>query len=236
MRIYIIALLLLLCKTSFGKEYNMKLTFVDGYTNKVIANEKLTLKIISIDWSEEFVTDSNGSIQFDFEAEHFIQYNFRFESGDFQFQTRQRYLSDDSEITITFNMYPSRKYEKRILEKEKNTIENLTEAPDSISCLEDSFLEQNSLDEYLIDENLQLPYWYGDYGFKVKYLVQVTLDPFGTPLLVEVVESSDDHLIMEIIRLVRLSPKWDQTPCGEKYSKTIQLPIIIDRDNLIWEE
>lgn len=227
MRLLLLMLAILLSNATYGKKYNLKLSFVDGYTNKQIINEKVTIKILESDWSKDFITDSTGSVEFQFKADHFIQYNFRFESDDYQFQTRQRYLFGDGDIEISFELYPSEEYESRILELEKKIVDELIEEPDSIDCLKITPEELQSMNSY-VDNNMQVPYWFGDYGWKIEYLVQVTLDPTGKPLLIEIIESSDDHLIMEIIRLVRLMPNWKRNNCDGEYKKTVQFPLIID--------
>ena len=230
------ALILLTSFSSYAKKYNLKLTFIDGYTNEAIVNEKVTVRIISLDWSEEFVTNSKGRINFNFNAENFIQYNFQFASHEYQFQTRQRYLGDESNIDLTFELYPSKKYERLISNNESTFLTTIPEEVDGTNCIESSIKVDEFLTELFIDEHLQVPYWYGDYGFKVEFLVEATFCSTGKPYEVKIIESSDHHLNDEIKRLVRLLPESDNKSCEGLYKKTVQFPIVIDHSIGIEED
>ncbi|NVK63940.1 MAG: hypothetical protein HWE22_05105 [Flavobacteriales bacterium] len=230
MKHLILVVLLILSFSSYAGKYNMQLTFVDGYTNEVIANERVTVRITNLDWKKEFTTNSKGEIDFKFKAKHFIKYSFDFACGKYEFQVRERYLREDKNIKITFKLYPSEEYEKMIKADEEKKLSLLTEAPDSVQCFSTTNEVSNFLEESIINKYLQLPYWYGDYGFKVEFLVQATFNPTGKPLQVEIVESSDHHLNQEIIRLVRLIPERKTPICDKQYKRTLQFPVVIDHD------
>lgn len=219
-----------------AKNYNMHLTFIDGYNNKVISEEKVRVRIDNLDWSEEFTTNKEGSIDFSFDTEHFIKYSFQFESGNYQFQIRERYLGEQTDIDLTFEMYPSKKYEKSIAQSEAEVLQGLKDAPKDLEFGVTKDKIADVLTEMFIDENIQLPYWYGDYGFKVEFLVQAVFGPTGKVYQVEILESSDHHLNEEITRLVRLIPESEVPLCTEDYKMTVQFPIVIDHRMDFWEE
>jgi spore coat protein U-like protein len=236
MKLFLVVCITIFSLPSYAAKYSLELTFVDGYTNQPISNEVLSFRIVNLDWSKKLTTNSDGTIEVNFKAKHFIKYNFDFESGNYEFQTRERYLNDSKNIQITFELYPSRKYEKSIAAHETSFLEGLSEAPDSITCLPTADDVADFLSERIVDQHLQLPFWYGDYGFRVDFVVEAVFGPNGKPYQVKIIESSDKHLNSEIIRLVRLIPEKEKTTCSGQFKRTIRFPVVIDHDNMMWEE
>lgn len=219
----------LLSANSFAKERTMKLTFTDGYTHAPIAHQSVKIEIKSQKWSRVLTTDAAGSVLMVFKAKKFIQYDFEFVSGDFEPQTRERYLADDGYDEIDFDMYPSAAYEARILQQETAMLSAFEQVPEDAPCPNLRLPDAEALPMF-VDEHLQVPNTYADYGYVLHFLVEFTLTAEGKPYLVNVVESSDPAMNMEAIKLVRVLPVAVLDTCPDKkYKKTVRLPLEIDR-------
>lgn len=213
----------------FAGQHQMKLTFVDGYSNKPIVNQEVKLEIVKPKFLQTFSTDASGSIAFSFKSKDFIEYTFSFASGDFEAQTRQRYFDNEMDAEITFYLYPSMQYEKRIETAENKLLSQYEELKDDNNCSEPSPAIGGEAYESFIYDNLQTPYDYGDLGFEAHFKIEFMLGPDGKPSLVKVLESSDENLNMEAIRLVRAMPIWIVEKCeGKDYKRKVVLPLDIE--------
>jgi hypothetical protein len=213
----------------FAGQHQMKLTFVDGYNNAPIVNQTVKVEIVKPKFSQTFRTDVTGAITFSFKSGDFIEYNFTFTSGDFETQTRQRYFDEEKDADITFYLYPSHQYEKRIETEESTLLSQYEELKDESICSYPSYPIGGEVYDNFIYKNLQTPYDYGDLGFEAHFTIEFILGPDGQAYLIKVVESSDENLNMEAIRLVRAIPHWSVKECnGKKYKRKISLPLDID--------
>ncbi len=210
-------------------QHQMKLTFIDGYSNKPIVNQEVKVEVVKPKLSLTFTTDANGAITFSFKSGNFIEYNFNFTSGDFDAQTRQRYFDTENDADITFYLYPSSTYESRIVQEETKKLEQFPELKDATVCPAPTFPEGQEAFQSFVYENLQTPYDYGDLGFDAHFKIEFMLGPDGKPSLVKVLESSDENLNMEAIRLVRAMPNWIVEKCeGKDYKRKVTLPLDIE--------
>jgi hypothetical protein len=220
---------LFITPTIFAAQHEMKLTFMNGYNNSPIANQEVKVEVVKPKLSLTFTTDANGAITFTFKSGKFIEYNFAFTSGDFDAQTRQRYFDNEMDAEITFYMYPSMQYEKRIEAAENTLLSQYEELKDDSNCSEPSPAIGGEAYESFIYDNLQTPYDYGDLGFDAHFKIEFMLGPDGKPSLVKVLESSDENLNMEAIRLVRAMPNWIVEECnGKNYKRKVALPLDIE--------
>lgn len=227
--IFVIALLLLSFK-SFAKEHTMKLTFTDGYSQQPIANQPVKIEIKNQKWSRILLTDATGSVVMVFKAKKFIDYEFGFVSGDFEPQLRKRYLSYDGYDEIDFDMYPSAAYEARILEQETGLLSAFEKIPEGSDCFNPQLPDAETLGMF-VDERLQVPATYGDYGYQLHFLIEFTLTAEGKPYLVSILESSDPEMNMEAVRLVRAFRVPVTDACeNRQYQKTVRMPLDIDRE------
>ena len=207
----------------------MKLTFIDGYSNQRLSNKEVLLKIVKPNFSETFITDENGSISFSFKSGDKIEYQFEFTSGDFELQKRQRYFVNDKNADITFYLYPSEKYENRIIQEESNLMAQYEEINGDSICPLPNFPEGADAIQSFVYDNLQTPYNYGDLGFEAHFKIEFILGPDGKPYLINILESTDKNLNMEAIRLIRSMPGWILEGCeGKKYKRKMIIPIDID--------
>lgn len=229
MKLLALTSFLLLGILSFGAEYNLTLTFIDGYSNEAITGEKLTLEIVNIPLSKELTTDMKGSVNVKFEADKLIQYFFRFRSGNFEFQTHEHQLGASKNIELSFYLYPTEKYEKEILENETKKLSKLQEESADVNCIGKSFDKVLPQFDEVINKNLLLPSWYLNSGVKANFSVQVTLDKSGNLGQVKILESSDKNLNQEVIRLVRLMDDLEFTACEGDFKKTVTFPVVIER-------
>lgn len=228
MRIFLL-FILLTSKTLFASNHEMKLTFIDGYNNQILSNKEVNLKIINPEISKNFITDSNGSIFLTFKSGNKIEYHIDFTSGDFESQTRERYFDDEKNADITIYLYPSKTYESRIEQEESKMMARYAEITLDSKCALPTFPDGMDAIQNHVYENLQTPYNYGDYGFEAHFKIEFTLDPEGKPYLISIVESTDENLNSEAIRLIRSMPTWIMNDCdGKKYKRKMTLSLEIN--------
>ncbi|NBV09265.1 MAG: hypothetical protein EBS09_09220 [Flavobacteriia bacterium] len=220
---------LLVNTTLFASKHEMKLTFMDGYNNQKIANKEVLIKMVKPNFSGTFITDENGSITISFKSGDKIEYQVEFSSGDFDLQKRERYFINEKNADITLYLYPSEAYEKRIQQAESKQMAQYKEIWGDSICTLPKLLEGADAIQNFIYDNLRMPNNYGDFGFEAHFKIEFILGPDGKPYLIHILESTDENLNKEALRLIRLMPRWMFAECENKnYKRKMTIPLDID--------